>query len=204
MIFVSDAQFVKTVVELSEMPTDADISEVAFIGRSNVGKSSLINAITRRKGLARVSNTPGRTQAINIFDIGLVNKEVKEEKQFRMIDLPGLGYALASKTNLAFYHNLVSQYTVERKSLALAFHLVDIRREVTEEDLEIARFLISRAGTYMLVITKSDKIVKAKRVLRVNAICKGFGGIDRRHALLTSVEKNEGIEDLLAAIWQHI
>lgn len=204
MIFVADAQFVKTVVELSAMPSDPGISEIAFVGRSNVGKSSLINALTRRKGLARVSNTPGRTQAINIFDISLTNKECKENKKFRMIDLPGLGYALASKSNLAFYHNLVSQYTVEREALSVVFHLFDIRRDVTDEDRQIARFLLSRAGAYVLVITKSDKIVKAKRTQRLDAICQGFGGIDRRHAMLTSVEKNEGIEEILHCIWEKI
>lgn len=202
MIYIADAHFVKTAVDLEGLPSEPGVKELAFIGRSNVGKSSLINALTRRKGLARVSNTPGRTQAINIFNITLVNKEAKEQKLLRMIDLPGLGYAHASKSDLAFYHQLVSQYTSKREQLSLALQLFDIRRDVGEEDKQISQYLTTRAQTYALVVTKADKIVKAQRVNRVKAICQGFG-LAREHALLTSVDAHLGLEEVLAYIWQH-
>ncbi|MEQ9676286.1 MAG: ribosome biogenesis GTP-binding protein YihA/YsxC, partial [Roseovarius indicus] len=150
-LFAGPVDFVKGVVAMSGLPP-ADRAEVCFAGRSNVGKSSLINALTGRKALARASNTPGRTQEINYFALG---------DSHYLVDLPGYGYANAPLPKVAAWQALLKQYLSGRVTLRRAFVLIDARHGIKEVDEEILSLLDSAAVTFQCVLTKADK-VKAK------------------------------------------
>ena len=147
------AEFVKGVVAMSGLP-DGDRLEVCFAGRSNVGKSSLINALTNRKGLARASNTPGRTQEINFFTL---------EETHYLVDLPGYGYANAPLPIVERWQRLLKQYLSGRQNLRRAFVLIDARHGAKAVDEEIMSLLDSSAVTFQCVMTKADKVKEADR-----------------------------------------
>ena len=130
---------------------DPTTPEIAFAGRSNVGKSSLLNALTNRKGLARTSNTPGRTQELNLFDVG-------EPLQLRLVDMPGYGFAEAPKDLVRRWRHLVNDYLRGRAVLKRALVLVDARHGLKDVDREMMRMLDEAAVSYHLVLTKSDKV----------------------------------------------
>ncbi len=152
LLFAGPCDFLRGVVSLSDMP-EADRSEIAFAGRSNVGKSSLVNALTGRKTLARTSNTPGRTQEINYFRLGPA-----EGENLYMVDLPGYGFAQAPKETVARWTRLVNGYLKGRPTLRRVFMLVDARHGVKPVDEEIMRKLDTAAVSYQTVLTKADKI----------------------------------------------
>ena len=152
-LFAGPVEFVKGVVEMSGLPP-ADRSEICFAGRSNVGKSTLINALTGRKALARASNTPGRTQEINYFALG---------DSVYLVDLPGYGYANAPKARVAAWQALLKQYLSGRASLRRAFVLIDARHGIKPPDEEIMTLLDSAAVTFQCVLTKADKIKAGER-----------------------------------------
>ena len=186
------AEFVKGVVAMSGLPP-ADRIEICFAGRSNVGKSSLINALTGRKGLARASNTPGRTQEINFFSI---------EPDHYLVDLPGYGFANAPVAVVEKWQKLLKQYLSGRASLRRAFVLVDARHGIKPVDEEIMSLLDSSAVTFQCVLTKSDK-VKAKdrdRVLKQVREKLSKHPAAYPELVLTSSEKGDGIETLRAII----
>jgi len=143
-------QFLKSAPELKFLP-DATVPEIAFAGRSNVGKSSLLNALTNRKGLARTSNTPGRTQELNFFDVG-------RPLQLRLVDMPGYGFAEAPKDLVRRWRHLVNDYLRGRMVLKRALVLVDSRHGLKEVDREMMRMLDEAAVSYHLVLTKGDKV----------------------------------------------
>jgi GTP-binding protein len=149
-LFAGPIEFVKSAPELKFLP-DADVPEIAFAGRSNVGKSSLLNALTNRKGLARTSNTPGRTQELNIFDVG-------SPPQIRLIDMPGYGFADAPKDMVKRWRFLVNDYLRGRAVLKRALVLVDSRHGLKEVDREVMTMLDDAAVSYHLVLTKGDKV----------------------------------------------
>jgi GTP-binding protein len=149
-LFAGPIEFVKSAPELKFLP-DADVPEIAFAGRSNVGKSSLLNALTNRKGLARTSNTPGRTQELNIFDVG-------SPPQIRLIDMPGYGFADAPKDMVKRWRFLVNDYLRGRAVLKRALVLVDSRHGLKEVDREVMAMLDDAAVSYHLVLTKGDKV----------------------------------------------
>ncbi len=146
--FAGEVHFVKGVVDMSGLPPD-DRAEVCFAGRSNVGKSSLINALTGRKALARASNTPGRTQEINYFTLA---------DSHYLVDLPGYGYANAPLDKVQAWQRLLKRYLSGRASLRRAFVLVDFRHGIKPVDEEIMSLLDSAAVTFQCVLTKSDKV----------------------------------------------
>ncbi|MCY4065501.1 MAG: ribosome biogenesis GTP-binding protein YihA/YsxC, partial [Rhodospirillaceae bacterium] len=148
LLFAQECSFVAGVVQVGGLPPDA-LPEVAFAGRSNVGKSSLINALTNRKALARTSNTPGRTQQINFFDLG---------GRLCLVDLPGYGYARASKDKVRRWNALIRDYLRGRASLRRVCLLIDARRGLTPGDREIMGLLDASAVSYQIVLTKSDKL----------------------------------------------
>ncbi len=191
-LFAGESLFVKGVVAMSGLP-DADRMEVCFAGRSNVGKSSLINALTGTKGLARASNTPGRTQEINFFTQG---------PDLYLVDLPGYGYANAPLAVVEKWQKLLKRYLSGRQTLRRAFVLIDSRHGVKEVDEEIMSLLDSSAVTFQCVMTKADK-VKAKD--REKVIEQVRTALARHPAaypeiVLTSSEKGDGIATLRSII----
>ncbi len=145
---ITSTEFTKSAFNESHWTTDG-LPEIAFLGRSNVGKSSLLNSLLQRKGLARTSNTPGRTQSINFF---LVNES------FYFVDLPGYGYAKVSKTMRADWGKMAEEYLANRQELALSIHLVDSRHQPTELDRELHDWLVFHQRKHIVVATKSDKL----------------------------------------------
>lgn len=148
MMKVSSAEFTKSAFNQSHWTTDG-LAEIAFLGRSNVGKSSLLNSLLQRKGLARTSNTPGRTQSINFF---LINEA------FYFADLPGYGYAKVSKTMRADWGTMAQEYLAERQELALSIQLVDSRHQPTALDKQLHEWLVYHQKNHLIVATKADKL----------------------------------------------
>lgn len=191
-LFAGGADFLKGVVAMDGLPAP-DRVEVCFAGRSNVGKSSLINALTNRKGLARASNTPGRTQEINYFTLA---------DSHYLVDLPGYGFANAPVPVVEKWQRLLKAYLAGRAPLRRAFVLIDARHGVKPVDEEILSLLDASAVPFQTVLTKADK-VKAKDRERV--LDQVRGKLSKHPAaypelLLTSSEKGDGIPDLRAAI----
>jgi GTP-binding protein len=191
-LFAGPIDFLKGVVAMSGLPP-ADRVEVCFAGRSNVGKSSLINALTGRKALARASNTPGRTQEINYFTMG--------EDRY-LVDLPGYGYANAPLAKVEQWQRLLKQYLTGRQTLRRAFVLIDARHGIKPVDEEIMGLLDSAAVTFQCVLTKTDKV---KEKDRDNMLQQVRGKLSAHPAafpdlLLTSSEKGDGIATLRAII----
>ncbi|WP_293452005.1 ribosome biogenesis GTP-binding protein YihA/YsxC [Planktotalea sp.] len=192
LLFAGETEFVKGVVAMSGLP-DADRMEVCFAGRSNVGKSSLINALTGHKALARASNTPGRTQEINFFTAG---------QEHYLVDLPGYGYANAPLPVVEKWQRLLKQYLSGRQTLRRAFVLIDARHGVKKVDHEIMSLLDSSAVTFQCVLTKTDKV---KLVDREKVLDQVRGELAKHPAafpeiVVTSSEKGDGIPTLRAII----
>src|SRR2546428_11295547 len=143
---ITSAEFLKSALKESDWPHD-EVSEVAFLGRSNVGKSSLINSLLGVRGLARTSSTPGRTQMLNFF---LINRH------FRFVDLPGYGYARAPKALKAEWSSAAGEYLAKRRQLVLSIHIVDSRHEPSRQDLQLHEWLLSYTKTHFIVSTKFD------------------------------------------------
>ncbi|AWI84384.1 YihA family ribosome biogenesis GTP-binding protein [Alloyangia pacifica] len=190
--FAGDVQFLKGVVAMDGLPPD-DRPEVCFAGRSNVGKSSLINALTGRKGIARASNTPGRTQEINFFTLN---------ESHYLVDLPGYGFANAPVAVVEKWQRLLKQYLSGRVSLRRAFVLIDARHGVKAVDEEIMDLLDKSAVTFQAVLTKTDK-------LKANDLDKILTQVREKlskhpaaypEIVLTSSEKGDGIPTLRAII----
>ena len=193
-LFSGPISFLKSAPTLDHIP-DAIVNEVAFAGRSNVGKSSLLNALTNRNGLARTSNTPGRTQELNFFDVA-------EPLQFRLVDMPGYGYAEAPKDVVKKWRFLINDYLRGRQVLKRTLVLIDSRHGVKPVDIEVMEMLDAAAVSYRLVLTKADKI-KASELAAVEASTAVEA---RKHPaahpdiLVTSSEKGMGIAELRAAV----
>jgi GTP-binding protein len=159
-LFKGPCAFVKGVVRIADLPNDGT-PEIAFAGRSNVGKSSLINALTGRTSLARVSVTPGRTRELNFFTLGM-------DAALYLVDMPGYGYARASKTQVRGWTRLIEEYLKGRRELKRVFLLIDARHGIKENDKETMKLLDEAAVSYQVVLTKSDK-PKASELAAVKA-----------------------------------
>jgi GTP-binding protein len=195
-VFAGPIEFLKSAPELQYLP-DPDVPEIAFAGRSNVGKSSLLNALTNRKGLARTSNTPGRTQELNFFDVG-------EPLQLRLVDMPGYGFAEAPKDLVKRWKRLVNDYLRGRTALKRALVLVDSRHGLKEVDREMMRMLDDAAVGYHLVLTKSDKV----KLSALGPLYETTALEARKHPaahpaiFTTSSETGSGIAELRTAIFE--
>ncbi len=191
-LLTGEVEFLKGVVAMDGLPP-ADRLEVCFAGRSNVGKSSLINALTGRRAIARTSNTPGRTQEINYFTVG---------ESHYLVDLPGYGYAKAPLPVVEKWQRLLKAYLSGRATLRRAFLLIDMRHGVKDVDAEIMRLLNQSAVTFQVVLTKADKISRTdqdKTLAQVRAsLAKHPAAYPE--LVVTSSEKGLGIPTLRAII----
>lgn len=197
-LFAGPVAFLKSAPSLEHLP-DPQVPEVAFAGRSNVGKSSLLNALTSRNGLARTSNTPGRTQELNFFDVG-------EPLRFRLVDMPGYGFATAPKDVVRKWCHLINDYLRGRQVLTRAFVLIDARHGVKPVDGEVMDMLDAAAVSYRVVLTKADKI-KATELADITAAT--IESVRKRPAahpeiIPTSSEKGLGLPELRAAVIEAI
>lgn len=192
LLFAGPVDFVKGVTAMSGLPP-ADRLEVCFAGRSNVGKSSLINALTGRKNLARASNTPGRTQEINYFALG---------DSRHLVDLPGYGFAEAPVAVVRQWQALLKQYLQGRVTLRRAFVLIDTRHGVKAVDEEILGLLDKSAVTFQVVMTKADKVSRATREANIAQVMQALQKHPAAYPeiVVTSSEKGEGVEALRAII----
>ncbi|WP_340264749.1 ribosome biogenesis GTP-binding protein YihA/YsxC [Sphingobium mellinum] len=197
-IFAGPITFLKSAPDLKFLP-DMSVNEVAFAGRSNVGKSSLLNALTGRNGLARTSNTPGRTQELNFFDVG-------NPLRFRLVDMPGYGYAKAPKDMVRKWRFLVNDYLRGRAKLKRTLVLIDSRHGIKDVDTDIFDMLDAAAVSYRIVLTKADK-VKASHLAEVmQATADAVRKRPAAHPdiIPTSSEKGMGIAELRAAVLESV
>ncbi|MEM1086634.1 MAG: ribosome biogenesis GTP-binding protein YihA/YsxC [Pseudomonadota bacterium] len=195
LLFTSPVEFVLGAADLHQLPA-MDRPEIAFAGRSNVGKSSLINALLNRKNLARSSAEPGKTRELNYFDLG--------PDRLWIVDLPGFGYAKVSKAQAAKWTRLTKRYLQGRANLMRVFLLVDSRRGLMDTDLETMAMLDTAAVIYQVVLTKSDKI-KASELAKIHeTLTETVKTHGAAHPLvrITSSEKGFGIPELRGEIAQ--
>ena len=184
---ITSAEFLKSALKEADWPHDT-IPEIAFLGRSNVGKSSLVNSLLGVRGLARTSSTPGRTQLLNFF---LINSK------FRVVDLPGYGYAKAPKEVRAEWSSAAEEYLAKREQLVLSIHIVDSRHEPSKQDLQLHEWLVHHHKPHLIVATKSDKLSKNELSRNVNRAARAFKS---DNLIIYSATKREGRDRLWSAI----
>ena len=197
-IFSGPISFLKSAPKLEFLP-EPTVPEIAFAGRSNVGKSSLINALVNRNNLARASNTPGRTQELNFFDVG-------DPAVFRIVDMPGYGYAKAPIKTVQQWRYLINDYLRGRVVLKRVFVLIDSRHGIKEVDHDIMSMLDNAAISYRIVLTKTDKIkasdlaaVETDTMTKLRKHVAAYPDLS-----VTSAEKRGGIEELRAAVLEAV
>ena len=197
LLFAGPCEFIWAASQIDGLPP-MGTPEIAFAGRSNVGKSSLLNALTNRNSLARVSNTPGRTQQLNFFALGAAPPDEK----LRLVDLPGYGYAAVGRTKVDAWTKLIHAYMRGRATLARVYVLVDGRHGLKETDAEMMTLLDKSAMSYQVVLTKRDEVKKSEQEARMAATVAALGKRPAAHpeVLFTSSETGEGIPDLRAAV----
>ncbi len=197
-LFAGPIDFLKSAPKLEHLP-DPTAPEIAFAGRSNVGKSSLINALTNRNKLARASNTPGRTQELNYFDVG-------QPLVFRLVDMPGYGFAEAPRDMVQRWRFLINDYLRGRAVLKRALVLVDSRHGLKDVDRDVMKMLDDAAVSYHVVLTKADKIKPTELAKTIEAIRVEAAKHPAAHPLIlpTSSETGAGIAELRTAVLEAV
>lgn len=183
---IKNAELERVAVKQSQYP-DGDLPEFAFAGRSNVGKSSFINAILSRKKLARTSSTPGKTRTINFY---------KVNDGIRLVDLPGYGYAKVSKTEKASWSKSINEYLKAREEILEIFLLVDIRHEPTALDKQMYEMILDHGYSGIVIATKSDKISKGQYAKSLNAIAKKLNIKNKDLIIPFSSEKKDMVDEV--------
>lgn len=184
-MLIKSADFVTSVASKDKL-TDYGLPEFAFVGRSNVGKSSLINALTNRKKLAKASSTPGRTRLINYFNIN---------KSFMFVDLPGYGFALASKTEQEKWQELIGTYLEHSENLKRVFVLVDIRHEPSSKDIDMLKYLYFYNIQFNILATKADKIPRGQIDRQITLIANTLG-VGKDDVIAVSAENKRGLDSV--------
>lgn len=201
---VLEAEFVRSAPSLrvcEEGP--ADLPEIAFAGRSNVGKSTLIAELLGKKKLVRTSKTPGATRKLNFFEVRLREDETREERRFRLVDLPGYGWARLSKGDRAHLSDLLSSYLSTRAPLVCVCQLIDIRHSPTAEDLQLAGQLSSLQAAHILVATKADKLALSKRKPARKVVAAKLDCAPGSVTLFSAPD-HVGRDELLARLWSQL
>lgn len=194
--FNANCEFIAGADKANAIP-HSDLPEIAFVGRSNVGKSSLINALLMKKALARTSKTPGRTQQLNFFNLN---------DKIVFVDMPGYGFAQVSKTKVANWTSLIFQYLRGRVNLKRLFVLIDSRRGLTKNDLEVMSILDEHAVNYQIILTKVDKI----KDFELEAVVKSINDVSLEHAalhpriLVSSSQNKLGLTEIREEIMQFV
>lgn len=187
----NNAKFFTSYGKFEQIPP-SDRTEIAFSGRSNVGKSSLINKIFNRKNLARVSATPGKTSTINFFEL----------ENIYIVDLPGYGYAKVSKSEKQSWNKLIGGYLAAERELALVFQLIDFRHSPTADDISMVNYLVDGGFPFVVVLTKADKLSKKQREERRKALLTELPCAEDITIIEFSAETGEGVEEIRTIIEQ--
>nr|WP_294846505.1 ribosome biogenesis GTP-binding protein YihA/YsxC [uncultured Sphingomonas sp.] len=198
-LFAGPIDFLKSAPKLEHLPSPT-APEIAFAGRSNVGKSSLINALTNRNKLARASNTPGRTQELNYFDVG------RDPLVFRLVDMPGYGFAEAPKDMVKKWRFLINDYLRGRQVLKRALVLVDSRHGLKDVDRNVMKMLDDAAVSYHIVLTKADKVKPTELEKTLEKVREEARKHPAAHPLIitTSSETGDGIAELRTAVLEAV
>lgn len=194
-----DAQFIMSAPNVGELP-EHTLPEYAFLGRSNVGKSSLLNMLFRQKRLARVSKTPGRTRLLNYFTASIRALPAKVDTKVGLVDLPGYGYAKVSQSEKGNLAEMLGGYLQDRSTLHGLFFLLDIRRDPSADDKEIFNLMLEHQVPLCIVLTKADKLAKSKVKLAAKKIADAMGGSLDTKYILTSADKGVGRQELLESM----
>ncbi|HEY9202753.1 MAG TPA: ribosome biogenesis GTP-binding protein YihA/YsxC [Sulfurimonas sp.] len=195
MIDIVDAKFVTSAADINGAPIGEEQNEVVFMARSNVGKSSLLNALSNHKGLAKVSSTPGKTRLINYFDVTFMDRDDSSKTIAKFVDLPGFGYAKVSKSIKYDWEKNLTDYISQRKQIKLFIHLIDCRHPHLEIDRSVSDFLLEHADEtqqIMQIFTKIDKLNQKEQ----NALKKEFP-----QALMVSSSKKRGLQKIVSIIY---
>jgi len=172
-VIVNNVRFVITAVKQEQYPK-SDLMEVAFVGRSNLGKSTLLNYMANRKSIARISSTPGKTREINFYNI---------EEKLHFVDLPGYGYAKVSKEKKSTWSEVIETYLTTREQLKLLVMIIDIRHDPTNDDMLMFDWILAKGFNYVIVATKADKIKRSQINIRLNELKKDFN-IEKENVLI--------------------
>lgn len=195
MIEIVDSKFITSAPNISATPETDEQNEVVFMARSNVGKSSLLNALTNHKGLAKVSSTPGKTRLINYFDVTFIDRENSQKSIAKFVDLPGFGYAKVSKSIKYDWEKNLTDYISQREQIKLFIHLIDCRHPDLDIDTSVSEFLFNHCSEnqYILqIFTKIDKLNQKEQ----NALRKRFPD-----AMMVSSSKKKGIQKAIKVIY---
>ncbi|MDD2449547.1 MAG: ribosome biogenesis GTP-binding protein YihA/YsxC [Sulfurimonas sp.] len=197
MIEIIDAKFITSAPNIEAAPVvEEEQNEVVFMARSNVGKSSLLNALTNHKGLAKVSSTPGKTRLINYFDVTFIDRETTEKKVAKFVDLPGFGYAKVSKSMKHEWEKNLTDYISSREQIKLFVHLVDCRHPDLDIDTSVSEFLLANIRENQVILqifTKIDKLNQKEQ----NALRQRFP-----NSMMVSSSKKKGLQKVVATIYE--
>lgn len=197
-VIITQGRYVASAVKKEQYP-ELRLPEVVFMGRSNVGKSSLINSLTRVKGLARVSSQPGKTQTINFYELGAKLAEREERIPFYLVDLPGYGYARAGRETRKLWSKFIEEYLLTSRQLLFVCQLIDIRHEPMKADIEMFNWLLDKGLPVLIVATKADKLGRQAADKQVKVIKQRLGVPDLPVLPYSSL-KNTGRAELLETI----